>query len=369
MHYSFFKKSLLLLSFLLSVFCLNAQDLSRKNIKIPDIPGYITLKCDFHIHTVFSDGLVWPTVRVEEAWREGLDAIAITEHIEYRPNIEDIPGDHNRSYDIAKPFADEKGIILVKAAEITRGMPPGHLNALFINDANKLDQEDFMTVMEETARQDAFVFWNHPGWKAQQPDTMNWFDVHTQLLEKGWLHGIEIVNFHEYYPQAINWCIDKKLTMIANSDIHDPVKMEYDYANGDRRPLTLVFAKDRSEKAIKEALKTRMTALLFDDLIIGEEQILKDLFHSCVEIKKPEIWFEDGDWDKILITNHSELKIKIKGHSSSTGINIPKDVSLMPESTHEFWFKKNSELSSEIKVQIQVVNFQTGASNFLTTEL
>jgi len=47
----------------------------RRIINIPDISGYHTLKCDFHMHTVFSDGLVWPTVRVQEAYLEGLDAI------------------------------------------------------------------------------------------------------------------------------------------------------------------------------------------------------------------------------------------------------------------------------------------------------
>lgn len=26
--------------------------------EIPDIPGYFTMKCDFHMHTVFSDGKV-----------------------------------------------------------------------------------------------------------------------------------------------------------------------------------------------------------------------------------------------------------------------------------------------------------------------
>ena len=57
---------------------------ARTPVNIPDIPGYVTLKCDFHIHTVFSDGLVWPTVRTEEAWRQGLDAIAITDHNEIR---------------------------------------------------------------------------------------------------------------------------------------------------------------------------------------------------------------------------------------------------------------------------------------------
>ena len=54
----------------------------RNEISIPGIDGYQTLKCDFHIHTVFSDGSVWPNIRVEEAWREGLDAIAMTDHIE-----------------------------------------------------------------------------------------------------------------------------------------------------------------------------------------------------------------------------------------------------------------------------------------------
>ena len=58
---------------------------TRDLIRVPDIPGYTTLKCDFHIHSAYSDGSVWPDVRVNEAWNEGLDAIAITEHIEYRP--------------------------------------------------------------------------------------------------------------------------------------------------------------------------------------------------------------------------------------------------------------------------------------------
>ena len=58
----------------------------RRELHIPDIMGYKTLKCDFHMHTVFSDGAVWPTVRVDEAWQEGLDALAITDHIEYQPH-------------------------------------------------------------------------------------------------------------------------------------------------------------------------------------------------------------------------------------------------------------------------------------------
>ena len=57
----------LLLFLLLSIPVLTFSQV-RNEIQIPDILGFKTLKCDFHMHTVFSDGLVWPTVRVGEAY-------------------------------------------------------------------------------------------------------------------------------------------------------------------------------------------------------------------------------------------------------------------------------------------------------------
>ncbi len=78
----------------------------RMEMNIPGFDNYQTLKCDFHNHTIFSDGDVWPVTRVQEAWTEGLDAIAITDHIEYRPRKEIIIGDLNESYKIAKQEGD-----------------------------------------------------------------------------------------------------------------------------------------------------------------------------------------------------------------------------------------------------------------------
>ena len=62
-----------------------AYALSPNKMVIPDVEGYKTLKGDFHIHTVFSDATVWPTTRVQEAIWEGLDVIAITDHVDTRP--------------------------------------------------------------------------------------------------------------------------------------------------------------------------------------------------------------------------------------------------------------------------------------------
>ncbi|MBM3420291.1 MAG: histidinol-phosphatase, partial [Bacteroidetes bacterium] len=141
----------------------------RRIYNLPQLDGRVTLKCDFHMHTVFSDGNVWPTVRVDEAWRDGLDAISITDHIEYQPKKEWIPTDYNAAWKITRTYAAERNIILVNGTEITRSMPPGHFNALFVTDASKLNKDDFMKAIEEGIKQGAFIHWNHPGWKAQEP--------------------------------------------------------------------------------------------------------------------------------------------------------------------------------------------------------
>ena len=93
-----------------------AQDHSHsigRKIIFPDIPGYKTLKTDLHQHTAFSDGSVWPDIRVMEALMDGLDVISLTEHLEYQPHKDDIPHpDRNRSYNLALAEAKNHDLII-----------------------------------------------------------------------------------------------------------------------------------------------------------------------------------------------------------------------------------------------------------------
>ena len=90
-------------------------------IVFPDIAGGKTLVTDLHMHSVFSDGHVWPRTRVEEALRDGLDAIAITEHLEWQPHLADIPHtDRNRAHAIAEAAAKGQDLMVIKGSEITR---------------------------------------------------------------------------------------------------------------------------------------------------------------------------------------------------------------------------------------------------------
>ncbi|MGB5435303.1 MAG: PHP domain-containing protein, partial [Maribacter sp.] len=85
---------------------------SSKALSYPTIPGYVTLKADLHQHTVFSDGNVWPTIRVQEALRDNLDAISLTEHLEYQPHKDDIPHpDRNRAYALALAEAKDHDLL------------------------------------------------------------------------------------------------------------------------------------------------------------------------------------------------------------------------------------------------------------------
>lgn len=69
---------------------------SKTTIHLPDITGYYTLKGDFHTHTVYSDGKVWPAFRVYEALRDGLDFIALTDHIDYQGYPQELEKDYNK---------------------------------------------------------------------------------------------------------------------------------------------------------------------------------------------------------------------------------------------------------------------------------
>ena len=83
--------------------------------------------------------------------------------IEYKPHKADVSTNYTRSYELAKASAENLNLILIKAAEITRGEPPGHLNALFLDPIEPLRNTHTWEAVKAAAEQGAFIFWNHPG--------------------------------------------------------------------------------------------------------------------------------------------------------------------------------------------------------------
>ena len=347
-----------------------------RKIFFPDIDGYKTLLTDFHQHTVFSDGSVWPTIRVEEAIKDGLDAISLTEHLEYQPYSKDIPNpDRNRAYNIAKSFAENKNksldrkLIVINGQEITRSMPPGHINAIFLNDANKLlHPKDSLKGILAANKQDAFVFWNHPAWPAQRSDGIAKLDeFHKYLIEKKLLHGIEVVNELYYSEEALRLALENDLTIMGTSDIHGLVDWLFkvpddnESSNGTlpgHRPVTIIFSKDKSEEGIKDALFAGKTAVFYNELLIGKEENLKPLVEKCLvinNINDLELGYsEDGKSTikKVEIKNVSDAPFILKNLNSFTFETNSDIINIMPNSIHSISVKTKGEPLNELKFEV-----------------
>jgi hypothetical protein len=280
------RRSLVVAVALLAGVAAQGQTPVRQTLAVPDLPGFRTLKADFHLHTVFSDGNVWPTVHVQEAWRDGLDVIALTEHAEYHPHAADVKVDGGRSYVVAKPLADQLGVILVRGVEITKPDPPAplvlaegpqHFNALFVSDPNALNvPNDLMEALRRAKAQQAFVFWNHPGYRVDRP---RWFAPVARAFDAGLFQGMELVNGPDFYDDAYPWIAERQLTILANSDAHNPLPPR---AAGFRRPITLVFARTVDVDGVREALTARRTAAWLDDDVWGAEELLRGIWNGAI---------------------------------------------------------------------------------------
>jgi hypothetical protein len=312
---------------------LNSQDRDRK-IQFPDVEGYKTLKVDLHIHTVFSDGKVWPNIRVLEAVKDGLDAISLTEHLEYQPHKEDIPNpDRNRSYEIAREIAKPYDLLVIHGAEITRSMPPGHANALFISDANELIHEDAMDAYKKARSQGAFIFWNHPNWINQQKDAIPFLsDFHKELIKNDLLHGIEVVNDITYSEDGVRTAIENNLTLIGTSDIHGLVDYQFEIAEGGHRPITLLFATEKSEEAIKEALFGGRTVTWFDNNLTGTQENMKLLMDASLNFVSKG-YIGSSEVLELEVTNSSDASFMLQNKSDFTFYKNSDLIEIQPHST------------------------------------
>ncbi len=346
---------LLLIAVSITAFSQDHSHVIGRKIVFPDIPGYKTLKTDLHQHTVLSDGSVWPDIRVMEALLDGLDVISLTEHLEYQPHKTDIPHpDRNRSYELAKAEAKNHDLIIVNGSEITRKMPPGHNNAVFIKDANGLLVKDSVEVFRAAKAQGAFVFWNHPNWTAQRKDGVaRLTDMHRLLIREKLLDGIEVVNDDTYSEEALQIALDNNLTIMGTSDIHKLIDWDFKVNEGGHRPVTLVFAKERSEESVKEALFERRTVVYYKDLLIGREPFLVPLLQASITVKAAS-YTGKTDVLKLILVNGTNSPILL---NNKTGYSLHSNydvITLQPgENTIEV---KTLERMKELTLNFEVLS-------------
>ena len=285
---------------------------TRKNLVLPALDGLNCYTADLHVHTFYSDGEVSPAERVLEAWSEGLDIIAITDHIETRRQERSMLKFLKGYSPDKKGFepintrcsrgvpADERGIVsdlnlsvklavkatkkypevtIIKGAEISREpVNIGHYCALFTKDNNTIYSTDDAQTIRNARAQGALITHNHPGWERTSTD---YTEFEKKIYAEGLIDGIEVANGAWFYPKVVQRAIDKKLYMVSATDIHNTSASRY----GDKpffRNMTLIFAKDKSEKSLRKALLSQKTLSYCGGNIIGEKSMLEKFFKASV---------------------------------------------------------------------------------------
>jgi len=330
-----------------------------RSIDFPDIPGSKTLVSDLHMHTVFSDGSVWPNIRVKEAQKDGLDVIATTEHLEYQSWIDDIPHpDRNRSFEYASHFAKNTDVLVINGSEITRDMPPGHANAIFIKDANKLLVDDPIEAYLEARKQDAFIFWNHPYWASQSPDASVPVDpMHLEMIKNGLLEGIEIVNDTTYSNEAFQLAIDHDLTILGTSDIHELIDWQYRIPSGGHRPVTLIFAREKTPSSLKRALREGKTVVWFNKKLLGKEENLLPLINASLSIRSAN-YIQNTTIVHVVLSNNSDAPYTLRNQSSYDFYNTT-DLITIPPHGETIVDVRTIDKKRKFEMQFEVLNALT----------
>lgn len=356
------------------------RDVHRKEIFIPQVNGFNVYKADLHTHTMYSDGQVLPKYRIREAWQDGLDIIAVTEHVEYRPVEADLVNylekytdkkhkeavnhriggdgttkdgimvDLNTAVKISEKLAKSYGLTVIPGLEITRDADKiGHFNALFTTDNNLIyDPDPYQSILNAKA-QNALIQHNHPGWRRK---TLAYSEWQKRVYGEGLVDGVEVVNGDEIYPGIVDRCVKEGMYITANTDIHATTAADY-RVYGNDRPMTLVFSKDKSLESVREALEAQRTLALAFNNLWGPDQLLKDLFMACVKV-------EQLSGNKYVLTNISSIPFVLqqKGSnrvhldpSTSIFMSVPKNGNSLNFAVVNMWNGAESNPDIEITVK------------------
>ena len=310
----------------------NEATARRTEIAIPQVKGFTCYKGDFHIHTSYSDGRVNPAGRVVEAWKDGLDVIAITDHYEGRTGERNffkviapygadikyqsankakaVKADFNAIHQEAVATVEKYGypMLLIKGCEMARGAEThGHFNALFLDDINGLYDPDLEVALRKVKERGGIVIHNHPAWRRKTSDKT---EFHERVYSQGLVDGVEVVNGYTFYPHIVRRCIDENLTMFANSDEHSFTSNRFG-AMGNHRTMTLIFAKELTEKSIKDAILKRRTIAYSGGSLIGEESWLVELLNASVDCRLVRVDKKNNE-HLYMLTNQSSITYRLR---------------------------------------------------------
>lgn len=315
----------------------------------PRVGPYEVISGDFHMHTKYSDGKLTTRERVEESYRWGYDAIAVTDH------------GKATAYRVAKYVGEPLGMVVIRGFE-TGIAKKEHLVVLNvptdykIRDAHNWAEKPgeakafYQQELEGIAKVGGVVIYPHPHVGYREPVLWG--------IRQGIIQGVEYKNGvvgdgwntvkdhgTSWYPSAVEFAMRHNLAIMAHSDVHAT-------RQPDTSPVTLLLVTDRSVGGVMDAIKGQRTAAWFNGMLWGREKLLSDVLQSSIVVSRTA----DG---KIELENRSpvalsgavgstKLELAAYAKASVEGSDKAKTVSVK---WGNVWTDLSTNLSTEHKVR------------------
>jgi hypothetical protein len=136
--------------------------------------------------------------------------------------------------------------------------------------------------------------------------------------------------------------------------------------------MTLVFARERSIEALKEALIQKRTAVYTGNQLIGGEEWLQQIFERSVSVSPDTLVALGRQAVAVSATNSSEITFQLSLVNPSAVLNFPKAVTLLPGKTAVFPVRPTANtlaVDTLVTVRYRVLNLITGKDRYLETPM
>jgi hypothetical protein len=248
-------------------------------------------------------------------------------------------------------------------------LPDGsaHFNALFVTDAKALHvPDDVIEALRRAKSQKAFVFWNHPRFRVPRA---RWFPTIARAFDEGLFNGMELVNGPDFYDEAYPWVDERKLTILANTDAHDPIPPA---TAGRHRPITLLFARSADLEGVRDALVSRRTAAWQGDNVWGAEEHLRGLWQGAIVLETPTIARKPGVSPMLELRNTSAIPMQVAVRGAPAWLVVWGTHTIDAESTRVLRpavLASAPEGEHRVELQLEVLNLHVGPGRNLVVNV
>jgi hypothetical protein len=168
------------------------------------------------------------------------------------------------------------------------------------------------------------------------------------------LHGIEIANGAYYSEEAFQLALKYDLTPLGVSDVHNLIDWDYKPHEGGHRPVNLVFVKEKSPDAIRDALFDRRTVVWYRNLLIGTAKYLTPLLEASLTLETAE-YAGETELVHVKLVNHSDANFRL-GNVTKYTFTDRSDLVEVPAHDSVDLVVKRPGKSSKIELKFDVLN-------------